>query len=303
MAYSGVANYYGYDSMGRLQYMSGNSIVSGATYGPAGELLSATYPFGTETRQYNARLQLTRITVPSQVDLEYRYAATTNNGQITQLKNWISGEEVNYTYDSLSQLSTAVTTGSEWGLSFSYDGFGNRLSQTPTKGTAPSSTVAVDGTTNRVVGHTYDSRGNTLAMPGISGMSYDAANRVLGVTSASDQYRYAPDNRRIYKNGQIFFYGADGKMLGVYTIQVTTSISFCAVQTFQYFGCREIRQKRDRLESVLTGSRYYPYGEEYPATANDKPKFTGYWRDTTTTLDVGHNRYYQSALGRFVTAP
>lgn len=196
-----ITNYFAYDGMGRPQSMSGTSSVTNATYGPSNELLQVSYPFGTETRQYNARLQLTRITLPGQMDLEYRYSATQNNGQITQMKNWVSGEEVNYTYDSLSRLSSAVTTGPEWGLSFSYDGFGNRLSQTPTKGSAPTNTVAVDGA-NQVIGHSYDARGNTLAMPGLSGLTYDASNRLTSVTGVGDQYSYAPDNRRVYKNGQ-----------------------------------------------------------------------------------------------------
>ena len=34
------------------------------------------------------------------------------------MKNWMSGEEVNYTYDALNRLATASTTGPEWGLSF-----------------------------------------------------------------------------------------------------------------------------------------------------------------------------------------
>src|SRR5260370_7252519 len=99
------------------------------------------------------------------MDLEDRHAATQNNGQITQMKNWVTGEEVNYTYDTLSRLSSAVTTGTEWGLSFSYDGFGNRLSQTPTKGSAPSNTMAAGAATNPVTGHTNHSRGNTPAPP------------------------------------------------------------------------------------------------------------------------------------------
>jgi hypothetical protein len=36
-------------------------------------------------------LQLTRLTAPGLLDAEYRYSATQNNGQITQMKDWISG--------------------------------------------------------------------------------------------------------------------------------------------------------------------------------------------------------------------
>ncbi len=50
------------------------------------------------------------------MDIEYRYSATQNDGKLTQMKNWISGEEVTYQYDSLQRLVSAVTTGREWGV-------------------------------------------------------------------------------------------------------------------------------------------------------------------------------------------
>jgi hypothetical protein len=88
------------------------------------------------------RLQVLHWNGPT-VDLEYRYSA--NNGRITQMKNWKSGEEVSYQYDELQRLISAVTTGPEWGLSFSYDGFGNRLNQSVTKGSAPTVSLNYNG--------------------------------------------------------------------------------------------------------------------------------------------------------------
>jgi YD repeat-containing protein len=121
-------------------------------YGPGGELRDMKYYAGEfcelnhhgtcmyyrptyhQTRTYNSRLQLTRITAngapdpldpnysfssaPPAVDLEYRFSPTANDGRITQRKDWVTGEEVNYGYDSLGRLSSAVTTGPEWGLNF-----------------------------------------------------------------------------------------------------------------------------------------------------------------------------------------
>ena len=105
-------------------------------YGLSGELLS----LNCETRTYNSRLQLTRIT--GGANMEYRYSPTQNNGQITQQKDWNTGEEVTYTYDSLQRLIGAVTTDSSWGQSFTYDGFGNQTSASVTKGSAHTETGA-----------------------------------------------------------------------------------------------------------------------------------------------------------------
>jgi|WetSurMetagenome_2_1015567.scaffolds.fasta_scaffold22833_4 hypothetical protein len=61
----------------------------------------------TETRQYNARSQLTRMTMTG-MDLGYVYSATQNDGRIDRMKNWTTSEHVNYQYDSLRRLSAEV---------------------------------------------------------------------------------------------------------------------------------------------------------------------------------------------------
>ena len=140
--------------------------------------------YTTETRSYNARLQLTRMTAAGQVDFEYRYSATQNNGTITQMKDWVSGEEVTYQYDELKRLTSAVTTGPEWGLSFSFDGFGNRTAQTVTKGSAPASSLNYTASNNRLTGYPYqyDAKGNLTRMYGPGGcvmtLGYDTFNRL-----------------------------------------------------------------------------------------------------------------------------
>lgn len=58
----------------------------------------------------------------------------------------MTGEQVTYVYDELERLASASTAGPAWGLSWSYDGFGNRLSQNLTKGTGPTNGTLVDVT-------------------------------------------------------------------------------------------------------------------------------------------------------------
>jgi len=94
--------------------------------------------YHTETRQYNVLGQLTRLAVPNKLDKTYTFSSTNNDGRITQMTDAISGETIDYQYDSLRRLSSAATTGPQWGQSFSYDGFGNMLNTVVTKGSAPS---------------------------------------------------------------------------------------------------------------------------------------------------------------------
>ena len=88
-----------------------------------------------------------------------------------------------YTYDALGQLSTPVTAGSsaypKWGLQWTYDRYGNRLSQTATAGSPPQNSVTVNPNTNCLTGTGYscDASGN-MTGDGINTLTYDAENRV-----------------------------------------------------------------------------------------------------------------------------
>ena len=146
---------YTYDSLGRPIKLTDDQQLPrqwahDALYNPAGQITQLKYCqsfgyFDIETRSYNALRQVTQIqnnnSGTNYLYMQYIYSATQNNGQISQSIDSVSGETINYTYDSLNRLITAATQGPQWGLSFSYDGFGNRLSQTVTKGSAPSNSL------------------------------------------------------------------------------------------------------------------------------------------------------------------
>jgi RHS repeat-associated protein len=265
-----------------------------------------------ETRQYNANLQLTRLSASTGVsvatDFEYRFSATQNNGKITQMKDWVTGEEVTYAYDALNRLASAVTTGPEWGQSYAFDGFGNLLSQTVIKGTAPMMSVIVDPLTNRVVGTSYDANGNNTSVG-----SYDIENRLISANGAT--YGYAPDNKRVWKKpdanpaNEEFYFWAGNQRLGTYKSTNPGTAGFTTASTNLYFGARLIQAAGtailvDRLGSNVTGGkRYFPFGQEKPsATANNVEKFTGYYRDAETGLDYADQRYHNPGTGRFLTA-
>jgi hypothetical protein len=50
-------------------------------------------------RTYNSLFQLTRITVPGALDIQYAYSATQNPRKLTSQTDAISGEQITYTYD------------------------------------------------------------------------------------------------------------------------------------------------------------------------------------------------------------
>src|SRR5208337_3785316 len=116
-----------------------------------------------------------------------------------------NGRSASYTYDALNRLSTAVTAGSagypQWGLSWTYDRYGNRKAQTVTAGTAPPSSLSFDATRNQInsTGYTYDKNGNLTVEPLSSNYNYtyDAENRLVGFSSGSASGTYAFDGNSL----------------------------------------------------------------------------------------------------------
>ena len=332
MATRGTADTYHYDTLGRPDKLTrlvngiGVDVVRDALYGPAGELtqlrvvngyLEGPLTYWTESRTYNARLQLATQTIAGVMNMEYHYSATQNNGRITSSKDWITGEEVTYAYDELQRLISAQTTGPEWGQSYGYDGFGNMTSQTVIRGTAPSLSINVNGANNRISsgGYSYDDNGNLTAAPGTT-MSYDVENRVT--VTAGEQYSYAPDNRRVSKKlasgaEEIYFYGITGQKKSASTLTIDTPgqrIYLTTLHTYDYFASKLVRVDNDAIASDRLGSvrakgslqmSYFPYGQERTTTANGQEKFGTYSRDAGG-LDYANQRYYASGSGRFMTA-
>ena len=307
---------YGLDSMGRLNTMTdqnNNTLVSAVTYSPAKQILSLTTSTFTETSTYNANLQLATL-VSGSYSYQYNYSATQNNGRVASIKDNSSGETITYLYDSLNRLiqaSGANDPHGSWSQQFTYDGFGN-LTQKIGSNAPNNLTINVDPTTNRLTGNgaVYDANGNltqynnTLNNP--TTYSYDSFNRLTGATGSSITYGYDASNQRVYStNGStetFFFYGADGKKLGVWTIPPLSS-TFTLVSLNTWFGGRLLKPQ-DRLNSI---GKYFPYGEDRysPSPANPtngQEKFATYTRDAETGLDYAYQRYYTAGLGRFMTA-
>jgi len=310
-----------YDSMGRP--FSGGGVTS-VTYGPGDEPLQIVYGNNNyvEHRTYNLLGQVTRQTYKywSTVlaDFEYAYVDGANNGRISRFKDWVTGEEVNYLYDSLNRLNRAETTGPEWGQSFTYDGFGNLTAETATKGVAPSYTLQYDWATNRIVspGFAYDANGNLTTIPGVGTASYDVLNRY------HDYYGrlYRDDNKLLSRlvgtSREVYYYGPTGLLETVWSWTTSSDggYTFRKVREYNYFAGRRVEMGRltDRLGSVravvstipptmrLASYSYYPYGQERQVTSDEQYKFATYFRESNG-LDYADQRYYHSEWGRFLT--
>jgi RHS repeat-associated protein len=305
---------YQYDAMGNLSAITNFAT---ASYNFAGQLTNLNYAGGVqENRTYDSQLRLTNIVTGGyqnpMMSMQYNYSGTADNGRITSTVDGISGETVNYTYDQLNRLATAMATNSSWAQTYSYDGFGNLT------GVNGAAIGTVDPATNR--SGTADANGNATG----SGYGWDIENRMvggLGATYAYDPYgkrigvitTFLDANQNISTQNMVTFYGITGQRLQ--TIKCTTDYTgafSCAAQsTNAYFGHKLIAINgsavaTDRLGSVRSVSAgttshvsYFPYGQERAqsngqTTPDGAEKFATYFRDGTGQ-DYADQRYYNQA--------
>ena len=302
---------YTRDAAGRVQnVVSGGVTMAGnAQYNAAGQLVGYSAPGGGFGFTYNSRGQMT-----AQSGITYTYSATANDGRLVSRRDVASGEEVTYLYDELGRLAEAATVGPTWGLRWTFDGFGNRLSQIVTKGTGPAVNLTVNAATNRIAmsGFLYDANGNqTQWTAGLETWTanYDIENRVTQVATpwATDVYTYNAANQRVVKDNPYgsrtvdSVYGLGGELLGEYE-RCWTGGGWnvpCNKQERSYLGGRliEVEGATKAVDRIgMSTALSYPYLEN-----TGGPEAT--WkRDLNTGLDYAWNRYYSGTWGRFTSA-
>ena len=162
--------------------------------------------------------------------MQYIYPSGANNGRISESIDGVTGEDVQYTYDSLQRLILAQTAGPQWGDAYAYDGFGNLLSKTVTKGSAPGMAVAYDPATNRPTGlgaPSYDANGN--AQVG----AWDVENHLVSQTldGVQNSWGYDPSGHRVLHfqpmtgadKWTLDFYGPGGQLLSQIACSIPTT--------------------------------------------------------------------------------
>jgi RHS repeat-associated protein len=329
---AGTGYQYTYDVAGRAtglnQWDSVNeawdTVTSNGTYTAAGQVTGWQEGGINLARSYDpARGWLNNLTAASSMtsylSLQYSY---NSNGQATTVTDSVNpGQAVtSYTYDNLDRLSTATTPNRS--LSWTYDGFGNRTSQSGSAAsgqpTPPSSSLSYNAS-NQITtsGYVYDANGNLTQMPGIPGMTYDVFDRLsyYYTSSASALVSYDAFGRRIGKSlpgnqERIYFYDPSGRLLAEYDMSLNATYSNTGSEmaapsrATQYFAGQRVGQWTDRVGSKRadggSSSQYYPYGEEITSTNNDTFKFARLYRDSDSGLDYARNRFYAAAIGRFL---
>ena len=260
--------------------------------------------------------------------LTYAYGtAPNNNGQIARITDNVdNGRTVAYTYDPLSRLSTALTTGStnypQWGLSWGYDRYGNRKSQTLTAGSGYQGSVTVDPATNHITGspYTYDANGN-MTNDGTNTLVYDAENHAVSATNLSTSGAYTYDGntlrvRKVSGSTTTVYLFSSSKVIAEYDNGAApnapsreyvygggTLIAKIDSGGTKYFHQDHLSNRLVTTSSgaVLEQMGHFPFGDPWYNAANDKLYFTTYERDAESGNDFAMARYYVWRIGRFLS--
>lgn len=325
--YSGSTQY-----LNNFSYDQASGLVTGFKYG--NNAVEATFGYAPD------RLQPTSLAYKKVGDANPFFSLTYcywqncdtqsggNNGQINRITDSVdSGRTVNYTYDALHRLKTALTNGSatypQWGLSWTYDRYGNRTAQSVTAGSGPSNSVTIDPYTNRITGtgYGYDANGNMTA-DGLNSLVYDAESRVVTLNSGATEYLYdgaglrvkkcapnctSPTTRTVYifSGSKVIAEYDNGAAVGSPTREYIYSGSQLIATheggslKFQMSDHLSARVITDASGTVVGQQGHYPYGESWYSASGTKWRFTSYERDAESGNDYAIFRVHIPRLGRF----
>jgi RHS repeat-associated protein len=236
-----------------------------------------------------------------------------------------------YTYDSLNRLATMSSPSDAsgcYGLSWTYDRYGNRTAQNATSGNClqPQTPVSLSNNNRLQPPYQYDASGNMTADASHT-YFYDAESRLIQVggtlgncSTATACYVYDAEGQRLEKitggTTTAYLRNSKGEVVaetdGGNTLLRAGYVYVGSALLAEYENGTTNFVLKDYLGDtrVMTGVNgsicdsidYLPYGEQIAGGSCTTHKFTGKERDAESGLDDFDARYYSSNLGRFVSA-
>ena len=323
-----------YDAAGRpLNVTYGNGVVGAATFYPQqSQLATLSYTKGSTTLfGLNYYYQKDSSHCPN--------GQSADNGQINCIVDTVQpGRSVAYAYDGLDRLVTASTTGSSsypvWGLSETYDRYGNRTNQSVTAGSGYNVSLTINPASNQISGFTYDASGNVTAetSPYSASFTYDGEECNTSFSGNGNNGTYTCDGNGlrvkkvvtgnnavttlfIYSDGHVIDEYDNGAAVNSPTREYIYAMHQLASITGSTGGAGGTitYEQRDHLSPRLftdangndVGDQgTYPFGELwYQDSTTSNWVFTTYERDKesgmATGLDYALARSYSINLGRF----
>lgn len=323
---------YAYDALSRLTAVNDGGALTRYSYDALGNRETVAFPNGVSTRyHYDASSRLTAIrtfgpTGSLLVHIDYVLDAVGNRVQMVDHEGL-----TDYTYDSANRL-TRVVYPDQTAVAYSYDAAGNRATMTGPEGTTSYSYDNANRLTSTTLGatttsFTYDGRGN-MRTKGAVAYTYDSASRLTRYSDPntaggplSVEYTYDGDGYRTSRtvNGTVTKYTWDTQAalpeMLVETIG-TASTSYVyggdllaqsdpSGRTAYYHadGLGSVRAMSDGEGAISDRFSYDAFGRTRlrEGLTRNPYQFTGQQVDAETGLVYLRARYYDPALGRFLS--
>lgn len=283
-----------FDNLSRLTEIKG---IHGATvishydytYDVAGNRLTMTESTGTRSYQYDGNYRLKKVNKPDGSYTEFWYDEAGNRTKMTDTTGGTAKTTI-YAYDPNDRLAL-VTLPDATTTSYEYDANGNQV---------------------RLV----EPQGSTV-------YTYDEENRLTGVgcpTGATVEYQYDGQGRRLRMkdpNVEVFYqYGMGqviserdgaGAVIAHYVRglggTLISNVQTAGVRYYHFDGLGSVVALTDSAGAKVCSYTYDEYGVLKQSTGQswNSFKYTSSVHDSTSGLYLMGARYYNPALGRFVT--
>ncbi len=252
------------------------------------------------------------------------------NGNITGITNNNDAtKNKTYTYDPLDRLKTAASTGLWGSLEWTYDGVGNRQTQTEAAGTGtytyqPGTNKLASISGAQTASFTYDPNGNTDTESTTRDFVYNQNQRLIAVVDNSitqGEYVYNGNGQRVKKtvNGiaTVFHYDLQGKLIAESDVggNITAEYVYLngsplakleGANTYYYHNDHLGTPQKitDASGAVVWEGEFKPFGEAISVTGiiTNNLRFPGQYYDSETGLNYNYFRDYNPVIGRYIEA-
>lgn len=197
-----------YDADSNLASLTSGSATTSYGYNAAGQLTTTTLPASNgyiETRSYDAAGRVTEVanTKGALVLSDFAYTLDPVGNPTRIVRTGTLNETATFSYEANDRLTRvcyqeSCPNASDPYIGYTYDGVGNRVTETRPSGTTSYSYDAGDELTDAGgVSYGYDRNGNEI-LAGTRTFTYDLANRVASTTSGgvTTDYTYDGDGNR-----------------------------------------------------------------------------------------------------------
>lgn len=298
---------FSYDALSRRTQMTRpNNVTTNYTYDNLSRLLSVLHQVGTST-------------------IDGVSYGLDNGGNRTSNTNWLANVTSNYTYDQIYEL-TQVTQANNTTESYSYDFVGNR---TGSLGVSPyNNTNSNELNSTPIASYTYDNNGNLTSKTDSTGRTsytWDFENRLRSVmlpgSGGTVTFKYDPFGKRIYKsssmdtsiyaydhNNLIEIVNSGGAVVSRYmqtqnVDEPLAQLSAGATSYYESDGLGSLTTVTSSSGTLAATYLYDGFGKltNSSGSLQNPFRYTAREFDSETTLYYYRSRYYDPAIGRFIS--